>query len=336
MSNPPLCGVAIAFAVALKGSTVNIRIDRHRSLRLMLALSLTLPMLRPVPASAHDETPFSAINAAAKAGPVNVHALRGGISMLDGSGGNITALSGPDGFFLVDTGIAVSQAMIVEALRSISPGKIRTAVDTHWHWDHADGNGWVRAQGASVLAHPVAIERLEETIRVVEWGHTFRPKPAAELPDTPVAGDKVIQTNGETIRMRHYNTGRTDGDLSVYFVNADVLSTGDTFWNGQYPFIDYVVGGSIDGAIAAANANIAMSSENTIIVPGHGPAGDLKSQTAFRDMLVTIRGRVAALKATGLTLAQVQAAAPTKDHDAIWGRSIISGTLFTALVYRGV
>ena len=315
---------------------MNIRIDGRRSLRLMLALSLTLPLLGPSTASAQGYTPFSAINAAAKAGPINVYALRGGISMLDGSGGNITALSGPDGFFLVDTGIAVSQAMILDALRSIGPGKIRVAVDTHWHWDHADGNGWVRAQGASILADPVAIKRLEETIRVVEWGNTFRPKPAAELPDVTVAGDKVLHANGETIRIRHYKSGHTDGDISVYFVNADVLSTGDTFWNGQYPFIDYVGGGSIDGAIVAANANIAMASAHTIIVPGHGPAGDLTSQTAFRDMLVTIRDRVAALKAKGMTLEQAQAAAPTKDHDAIWGRSIISGRLFTALVYRGV
>ena len=315
---------------------MNIRIDRRRSLRLALALSLTLPVLGPIPANARDSTPFSAINAAAKAGPINVHPLRGGISMLDGSGGNITVLSGPDGFFLVDTGIAVSQAMILEALRSIGPGKIRLAVDTHWHWDHADGNGWVRAQGASILADPAAIKRLEETIRVVEWGNTFRPKSAAELPDITVADDRVLQVNGETIHIRHYKSGHTDGDVSVYFVNADVLSTGDTFWNGQYPFIDYVGGGSIDGAIAAANANIAMSTAHTIIVPGHGPAGDLTSQTAFRDMLVAIRERVAALKHKGMTLEQAQAAAPTKDHDAIWGRSIISGALFTALVYRGV
>ncbi|MCJ2046841.1 MBL fold metallo-hydrolase [Methylobacterium sp. J-078] len=315
---------------------MNTRIDRRSSRSLMLALSLTFPLLGPAPAQAQNSTPFEAINAAAKAGPINVHPLRGGVSMLDGSGGNITALPGPEGFFLVDVGIAVSKAMILDALRSIGPGGIRLAIVTHWHWDHADGAGWVRAQGASIMADPVAISRQEETIRVVEWGNTFRPKPVAELPNLSVAGDKTLYENGETIRIRHYTSGHTDGDISVYFVNADVLATGDTFWNGQYPFIDYVGGGSIDGAITAADANIAMSTAHTIIVPGHGPVGDLGSQTAFRDMLVTIRNRVAALKQKGMTLEQVQAAEPTKDHDAAWGRSIISGKLFTALVYRGV
>jgi glyoxylase-like metal-dependent hydrolase (beta-lactamase superfamily II) len=281
-------------------------------------------------------SPYSDINAAAKAGPVNVHRLRGGISMLDGSGGNITALRGPAGFFLVDTGIAVSKAMIQDALRSIAPGKITTAVDTHWHWDHADGNGWVRAQGANIIADKVALQRLKQTVRVVEWENTFRPKPARELPNIIISGDRTLHVNGETIRIRHYKPGHTDGDISVYFAKADILSTGDTFWNGQYPFIDYVTGGSINGAIAAANANIAMSTKHTILVPGHGPAGDLQSQIAFRDMLVTIRDRVKALKARGMTLAQVQAAMPTRDYDAKWGRSVISGKLFTALVYRGV
>jgi glyoxylase-like metal-dependent hydrolase (beta-lactamase superfamily II) len=281
-------------------------------------------------------SPYSDINAAAKAGPVNIRHLRANISMLDGSGGNITALSGPSGYFLVDTGISVSQTMILDALHTVDPGKIHMAVDTHWHWDHADGNAWVRASGASVIASKNGVERLKQTIRVVEWDHTFTPTPAEALPDIAITGSKVLQINGETIKIRPYLPGHTDGDLSVYFVKADVLSVGDTFWNGQYPFIDYVAGGGIDGAIAAANANIAMSTAHTIIVPGHGPVGDRASQIAFRDMLVAIRDKVKALKASGMSLEQVEAAAPSAAYDAKWGQSIISGNLFTALVYRGV
>jgi len=287
-------------------------------------------------ASPSQASPYSDINAAAKAGPINVHRLRGNISMLDGSGGNITALAGPSGFFLVDTGIAVSQKMIVDALHTIQPGGIDMAVDTHWHWDHADGNGWVRATGASIIADKTAVARLQQTVRVVEWEHTFVPKAAAELPDIVITGDKVLKVNGETVRIRHYLPGHTDTDMSVYFTKADILSVGDTFWNGQYPFIDYATGGSIDGAIRAANANIAMSTAHTIIVPGHGPVGDRASQIAFRDMLVAVRDKVKALKRKGLTLSRVEDAHPTAQFDAHWGRSVISGKLFTALVYRGV
>jgi glyoxylase-like metal-dependent hydrolase (beta-lactamase superfamily II) len=151
-----------------------------------------------------------------------------------------------------------------------------------------------------------------------------------------ITGDKTMRFDGETLKIRHYHPGHTDGDISVYFVRANVLSTGDTFWNGVYPFIDYVTGGSIDGAIRAANANIAMSNADTLFVPGHGPTGTRNQMIAFRDMLVAVRDKVAALKAKGLSADQVVAAKPTAAFDAKWGRSVISGALFTRLVYRGV
>jgi len=281
-------------------------------------------------------SPYSTINTAAAATPITVHKLRHHMAMLEGSGGNITVLTGPDGTVLVDAGIAVSKGKIQAALRELDPGPLKLAILTHWHWDHSDGDGWVRAAGADITAEKNAVARLKQTIRVVEWEHTFTPVPAAALPNKVITGETTLRRDGETIRIRPYKPGHTDGDLSVYFTQADVLSVGDTFWNGMYPFIDYVSGGSIDGAIRAANVNIAMSKTHTIIVPGHGPLGDRASQTAFRDMLVEIRGKVAALKAEGKTLEQVQAAKPTAAFDDKWGRSIISGDLFTALVYRGV
>jgi glyoxylase-like metal-dependent hydrolase (beta-lactamase superfamily II) len=124
--------------------------------------------------------------------------------------------------------------------------------------------------------------------------------------------------------------------MSVYFAKADVLQTGDTFWNGVYPFIDYVTGGSIDGAIRAANVNIAMATDHTQVIAGHGPSGGRAELLAFRDMLVAVRDRVATLKSQGKSLNEVIAAKPTADYDAKWGQSVISGALFTALVYRGV
>jgi glyoxylase-like metal-dependent hydrolase (beta-lactamase superfamily II) len=305
-----------------------------RSPNLALAvLAATMAALATAPA---DASPYSDINAAAAASPITVHPLRGHVSMLDGSGGNIGVLAGPDGLLMVDAGIAVSQPKIVAALRSIDPGKVRYVINTHWHWDHTDGNGWLRRAGATVIADQQVVRRLTQTIRVVEWEHTFTPISKAELPNQALSGDKTLHFDGETARIRHYQHGHTDGDMSVYFARADVLQTGDTFWNGMYPFIDYVTGGSIDGAISAANANLAMAGNNTIVIPGHGPVGNRAQLIEFRDMLVAIRAKVAALKAKGNSLEQVLAAKPTASYDAKWGNSVINGALFTALVYRGV
>jgi glyoxylase-like metal-dependent hydrolase (beta-lactamase superfamily II) len=296
-------------------------------------LAATAAALAAAPAAA---SPYSDINAAAAASPITVHSLRRHVSMLEGSGGNIGVLAGPDGLLMVDAGIAVSQPKIVAALRSINPGKVRYVVNTHWHWDHTDGNGWLRRTGATVIADKQAVRRLTQTIRVVEWEHTFTPIPPAELPNQVLSGDRTLLMDGETVRIRHYRPGHTDGDMSVYFAKADVLQTGDTFWNGMYPFIDYVTGGSIDGAMRAANANLAMAGANTVVIPGHGPVGNRAQLIEFRDMLVAIRARVAALKARGYSLQQVLAAKPTASYDAKWGTSVINGALFTTLVYRGV
>ena len=282
-------------------------------------------------------SPYDAINASAAQSPVTVQQLRGNVSLLQGSGGNIGVLTGPGGFLLVDAGIAVSRQKILDALRQLGAGQVRYAITTHWHWDHADGNSWVRRSGATVIAHEQAVRRLRQTIRVAEWQHTFTPVAADALPNRVIRGRETIRFNREQVRIGTYSgPGHTDGDLSVYFVNADVLQVGDTFWNGQYPFIDYVGGGGIDSAIRAAERNITMAGENTIVIPGHGAVGNRRDLISFRDMLVTVRQRISALKARGLSLDQTLAAKPTADFDGTWGRSIISGELFTTLVYQGV
>jgi glyoxylase-like metal-dependent hydrolase (beta-lactamase superfamily II) len=293
-------------------------------------------LLVALPPNLAAASPYSDINAAAAASQITTQHVRGNVSMLRGSGGEITVLSGPEGILMVDAGIAVSQQKIQAALRALNPGKLRYVVLTHWHWDHADGDGWARRAGATVIADGHTVRRLSQTIRVAEWEHTFQPTPRAALPNEVLTGDKTLRFAGETVRIRPYQAGHTDGDLSVYFEKADVLSTGDTFWNGAYPFIDYVTGGSIDGAINAANENLALAGPQTLIVPGHGPLGDRAALVAFRDMLVAVRSEVAALKARGMTVDQVVAAKPTAAYDVLWGRSVINGALFTRLVYRGV
>lgn len=281
-------------------------------------------------------TPYDIINAAAARTDVPVTPLRGGVTMLEGSGGNISVLVGPDGVLMVDAGIALSREKIAARLKELSKQPVRYVINTHWHWDHTDGNAWLHAAGATLMASPNTIHHLGESIRIAEWNHTFKPAPEGARPTVAVAQDKTMEINGETVLIRPYGAAHTDGDLSVYFKRADVLATGDTFWNGQYPFIDYVAGGGIDGMISQATKNIALVTDKTMIVPGHGPVGKLADLIAFRDMLVDVRARVAALKSKGRTLDQVIAAKPTAAYDAKWGTSVITPALFTQLVFRGV
>jgi glyoxylase-like metal-dependent hydrolase (beta-lactamase superfamily II) len=145
----------------------------------------------------------------------------------------------------------------------------------------------------------------------------------------------MLDLNGTTLAMKYYPPAHTDSDMSVEFTNADIINVADTFWNGHYPFIDYSTGGSIDGMIGAAQANVARVTDKTIVIPGHGPIGNKSELIEFRDMLVTVREKVVTLKKQGRSRDEVIAAKPTADYDAKWGGFVIDGSFFTKLVYAG-
>src|SRR5262245_51698738 len=205
---------------------------------------------------------------AAKAA-IKVHRLRGNVSVLEGSGGNIAVLTGPDGKLLVDAGITASRPRIAEALAGLSSDPIKHLINTHWHFDHADGNEWLHGQGAAIVAHENTRRHLAIAQEVEDWNFEFPPSPSGAIPSDVFAADRIIKVNGSTVALKYYGPAHTDGDISVVFAEADILHTGDTYWNGIYPFIDYSTGGSIDGMIRAAEANLALATQSTVVIPGH-------------------------------------------------------------------
>ena len=275
------------------------------------------------------------ISAAAKAKIIS-RPLRRNITVLEGSGGNIAGLAGRDGKLLVDAGFSVSRQAVSGALSSISPDPIRHLINTHWHVDHTDGNAWLHEAGAAITAHQNTRKRLSVATRVEGWSYTFPPVPAGALPTKVFTTGSEMRWNDTRILLKYYGPAHTDSDISVNFTDADVLHAGDTLWNGVYPFIDYSTGGSIDGSIRAAEANVAAITDRTIVIPGHGPVAGRSDVVEFRDMLVAIRENVAGLKKQGRSLDETVAAKPTVAYDAKWGQFLITPAMFTALVYAGV
>ncbi|CCD90991.1 conserved hypothetical protein [Bradyrhizobium sp. ORS 375] len=268
---------------------------------------------------------------------IKVHKLRGGVSVLEGSGGNIGVLSGPDGKVMIDAGITASKPRMLDALASLGAEPIRHLVNTHWHFDHADGNEWVHAQGATITAHENTRKHLKTMQRVEDWDFNFPALAPSAIPTEVFSGRKQLTVNRSTIELQYYGPAHTDSDISVHFMEADILHAADTFWNGVYPFIDYSTGGSIDGMIRAADANLAKASEKTIVIPGHGfPVSNRAELKQYRDMLVAIRDNVAKLKKQETTLEAVVAAKPTAAFDGKWGQFVITPAFFTKLVYEGV
>ena len=277
-----------------------------------------------------------AFKEAAKA-KVTVQTIRRNVSVLLGAGGNIAVLVGPDGKLLVDAEIITARPHVSEALASINGDPVQQLINTHWHFDHTGGNEWIHKAGASILAHENTRKRLSQATHVGgNWQYTFPAAPAGAIPSIVFGDNHALHVNNTTLMLKYYPPAHTDSDISVHFAEADILHTGDTFWNRDYPFIDYATGGSIDGQIRAAEANIALATDKTIVIPGHGAVGAKADLILFRDVLVEIRDRVAALKKQGKSLPEVVAAKPGARYDKEWGNLFQSPSDFVALVYQGV
>jgi glyoxylase-like metal-dependent hydrolase (beta-lactamase superfamily II) len=293
--------------------------------------------LTPREAYAEARGLVSLIKDSAAVSPIVTHRLRNNISILEGSGGNIAVLTGPDGKVLIDAGIGVSRPQMEKALADLGVEPITHLVNTHWHFDHASGNEWLHMAGAKIIAQENTRKHLSEIQRVEDWDYNFLPLPPGGVPSEVFATEHNLKLNGTSIGLKYYGPAHTDGDISVTFAEANVLHAGDTFWNGIYPFIDYSTGGSIDGAIAACDANLAAATNDTIIIPGHGqPVSNKVELKEFRDMLVAIRDNVAKLKKQGRSRDETVAAKPTAAFDAKWGQFVIDPGFFTRLVYEGV
>ncbi|MBP2611476.1 glyoxylase-like metal-dependent hydrolase (beta-lactamase superfamily II) [Rhizobium pusense] len=293
--------------------------------------------LSPREAYAEARGLVSLIKDSAAKSAISTHKLRSGITILEGSGGNIAVLGGKDGLVLVDAGISVSQKQMTKALSDISPDPVSHLINTHWHFDHADGNPWIGSDGAKIIAHENTRKHLSQVQRVEDWDYNFLPLARSGVPQHVFSKEHTLKLNGNTLDLKYYGPAHTDGDIYVMFGDADVLHAGDTYWNGIYPFIDHSTGGSIDGMIAASDANLAASTDKTIIIPGHGnPVSNRAELSDFRNMLVSIRENVAKLKQQGRSLEETVEAKPTAAFDEKWGQFVIDPAFFTRLVYAGV
>ena len=242
---------------------------------------------------------------------------------LEGQGGTIGVLVGPDGIFMVDSQFAPLSQKIAAAIHQISDKPIGFMVNTHVHGDHTGGNENFAKMGATIFARDELRFRLAHPSPGAN-GAPGVPAPADALPVVTYEGPVTIHMDGEEVQLIPIRRAHTDGDTLVHFVGNDVLMTGDYFRSIQFPNIDRTNGGSLNGMIEGLGITIGMAGPNTKIIPGHGPMVDRAAVIAHRDMILAIRSKVAALVDQGKTVEEVIAAKPTSDYDNIPNASTTS------------
>jgi len=256
---------------------------------------------------------------------------------IDGQGGRMGALIGPDGVFLVDAQFPAVTDRIVAAIRQIAPdARFRLLVNTHVHGDHTGGNENFAKLGATLMSRPLLRARLMKPAPPAPGGNPIAPAPPAALATVTYDERTTIYMNGEEIQLIPLRDAHTDGDTAVRFPTADVLMTGDVYRSVGYPFMDPANGGTLKGMLASLGVLIESAGPNTTVIPGHGPIVNRAAIIAHRDMAETVRDRVAKAISQGQTMEQVVASKPTKDFDEKVGNAAASADRFVQGVYVGL
>ncbi len=295
------------------------------------------PPAAPAPPQAQAATGqdrIAAMRSAAATTPIKVTKLRDTVFLLQGVGGNMIAQVGPDGKLLIDSSIDTAAPRLKQTLDNLNALPMKLLINTHWHFDHTDGNAAQHDAGAFIIAHANTRVRLSAPQEMKLFNMHFAPAPTSALPQQILEDKESLFFNNDELSLVHLEAAHTDSDIYVLFKNQNVLHTGDIWFNGFYPVIDEGTGGTINGMIRAAETCIAVADDQTKIVPGHGPLGDRAALTKYRDMLATIATRVEKQKASGQTLDQIRTAKPTADFDSTWGNGAITPDVFVGLVYR--
>ncbi len=205
------------------------------------------------------------------------------VYMLMGRGGNIGVSVGDDGVFMIDDQFAALTPKILEAVKSISDKPVKFLVNTHYHGDHTGGNSNFEKEGTLIVAHENVRKRLKEDEKNSE---------GAGLPIVTFDNKLQLHLNGDDIMAVHVHNAHTDGDALIYFPKSNVLHTGDTFFNGMFPYIDLKSGGSVAGDIEAAKTGLMLINESTKIIPGHGPLATYADYANYSKMLEGIQKKV--------------------------------------------
>jgi cyclase len=260
--------------------------------------------------------------------------LGGGLAQITGAGGNVVTFTSSDGVVMVDGGLAAHTPELLKLALGGTADASRVAVlfNTHWHWDHTGANDALGTAGTKIVAHENTKLWLGGDF-YVEWeDRHYKPRKREALPTHTFYKKEQMSFGGEQIEYGHLPRAHTDGDIYVFFRNANVLVAGDLLAVGTYPVLDYSTGGWLGGLIEANAAMLKLVDSNTRIVPGKGPVQTREDLEAQHDMLSEIKSRMEKMIVKGMSPDDMLAAGATRGFDEKCG----DPKLFVHNAYRGL
>lgn len=256
----------------------------------------------------------------------------GNIHMLQGSGGNIAAINGPEGILIVDDDYRTLSQKLAAALKALGSEKPRFVLNTHWHGDHTQGNEFF-GKDSTIIAHTNVRKRMSQENFNSFFNRTTPASPVHAWPIVTYTESMAVFLNGEEVKLVHYPNGHTDGDSVVFFTKANVVHLGDTFFVGRFPFVDLDSNGSVQGLINNIGAMIAAIPADAKIIPGHGPLSTHADLKAYHAMIIETSKIVQDAMKAGKTLEEIKSAGfPEKYKDA--GSGFIKTPQWIETIYK--
>lgn len=265
--------------------------------------------------------------------PIKTIAVTDKISMLMGFGGNVGVFEGDDQIIMIDGQFPPVAENLSAAVSKLSSKPIDLIINSHWHLDHTGTNAFFGQQGVPILGHRNVYKRLSsENISVVD-GKKIPPSPTTALPTMTYNDQMTLRYGDEQVVVSHIKNANTDSDSLIHFRTSNVIFSGDAYFQGAYPLIDTITGGTIDGLINAAQVILSLSDDNTKIIPGHGQLSSIDNVKKDMQMLIAVRTNVQKLIDEGKTLDAIKVAKPSEKFDAEYGQGFIKADRFITAVF---
>ena len=248
--------------------------------------------------------------------------------LLYGLGGNIAVSIGNDGVLIVDSQIPIIFPKIMKAIKKLSDDKIIYTINTHWHWDHSDGNLVLDSDETKIISHSNARENMQKG-GLINMGTTIlnqEPYPKSALPVITHENGMSLYFNDEKIDLLHFGPAHTTGDTVIYFTNQNAIHLGDVFFSNSYPFIDVDNGGSLSGMINYLEKIVLVIDKDTIVMPGHGEISSISDIKETIEMLKTVKNRILMSIKNNQSLEQIISSNITKDFDKKYNTLLLRDT----------
>ncbi len=290
--------------------------------RLITSLGI---LLLGLPLQAHEYATFEELGAAfgydLENQQIDAETVAPGIHVLFGTGGNIVASIGEQGVLMVDSQFPELIPRILAKIEELGGEGIDFTLNTHWHFDHANGNPLLGRDGAWMVSQANSRRMMagEHEIDLVSLAYLQPAFSHEAMPVITFTDAMQFHFNGHTIDLMHFGPAHTTGDAAVLFRESNVVHMGDVFNAAGYPFIDAGNGGDLNGMIHFCKKVLARLDEDSVVVPGHGMVAGKEDLAAYVTMLETVRNRINRMIDAGMSLEEVLSAAPTADFDENFG-----------------